>query len=186
MAIWRYFALKCSNQSTSFCTFRRCYRVIGAAYICPLFLCILNYLYFQIHAKVRFETALQPSLDSIDEEDQRKMRDFLIVCQGLNELSFSDRDYCEKKNITLYTVEMSELARDYPILHKMHFWTFSVIIKLIPCVVLTFFMCWLVNVSYMFNNFFYFLYTNYLSKIRTLKESKLFSSNSQEKIQFCF
>lgn len=149
MAIWRYVAIKCSNRSTSFCTFQRCYQVIAAAYICPLFFCILNYLYFRIQSKVIYHTTLQPTLDKIDENDHKRMADFKVICRGLNEMfsQANNRDYCEKTNTTLYTVEMSELAQEYPILHKMHFWTFSVIIKLIPCVVLTFFMCWLVNVS---------------------------------------
>lgn len=153
MAIWRYVAIKCSNRSTSFCTFRRCYQVIAAAYICPLFFCILNYLFFRIQPRVIYNTHLKPSLDKIDEGDYKKMSAFMVICHALNQFSSPpDRNLCETKKMTLYYVEMSELAQDYPILHKMHFWTFSVIIKLIPCFVLTFFMCWLVNVSPFFSN----------------------------------
>ncbi|CAL8100911.1 unnamed protein product [Orchesella dallaii] len=149
MAIWRYVAIKCSNRSTSFCTFRRCYQVIASAYICPLFFCILNYLYFRIQPRIVYHTSLPPSLDEIDEQDQSKVAVFYTVCHGLNEFyRHTKPDFCETNKMTLYYVEMSELAQEYPILHKMHFWTFSVIIKLIPCVVLTFFMCWLVNTLY--------------------------------------
>lgn len=49
--------------------------------------------------------------------------------------------------VELYIVESSDIVKKHPVLHTIHFWTFSVLIKLIPCVVLTFFMCWMVNVS---------------------------------------
>jgi hypothetical protein len=53
-------------------------------------------------------------------------------------------------------VESSSLVKEYPVLHTIHFWTFSVLIKLIPCVVLTFFMGWMVNVSKRENVCFFF------------------------------
>lgn len=54
-------------------------------------------------------------------------------------------------------MESSDLVKEYPILHTIHFWTFSVLIKLIPCVVLTFFMCWMVNVRKLFEVIGFFL-----------------------------
>jgi len=47
-----------------------------------------------------------------------------------------------------YVVDLSDLARAHGgTLHVIHFWTFSVIVKLLPCCILTFFMVYLVHVS---------------------------------------
>jgi hypothetical protein len=146
MAIWRYAAIKGSNRSSTFCTFKRCYQAIAAAYICPLFLCILNYLYFQIVKKTKYVTFGPPPFNVIDAADGEKREIFTNACKFLHV------HVCDSRKVELYIVEMSSLARNHPVLHTMHFWTFSVLIKLIPCVVLTFFMLWLVNVS-PFNTF---------------------------------
>jgi len=141
MAIWRYAAIKSSNRSSAFCTLKRCYQAIGAAYTCPLFLCILNYLYFQIVKKTKYITYGPPPFNVIDAGDEDKLHIFRNACKFLHVHD------CGSRKVDMYIVEMSSLAKNHPVLHSVHFWTFSVLIKLIPCVVLTFFMLWLVNVS---------------------------------------
>ena len=145
MAIWRYIALKCSSRTAILCTFRRCYQVIAAAYICPLFFCILNYLYFQINSKTQYETDFPAPYNVFTTEKEYQL--WLLACQLLTSETAGLKN-CTGRKVTLYTVEASDLVKKHSFLHKMHFWTFSVIIKLIPCFVLTFFMCWLVNVSF--------------------------------------
>jgi hypothetical protein len=140
MAIWRYAALKNSSNNSTRCTFTRCYQVIGAAYVCPLFFCILNYLYFTIALRTKYFTHGPSPFNEIDEDDEEKLYIFRTAC------SSTGQD-CSEHKVLLYNVESSELVKEYPVLHTIHFWTFSVLIKLIPCVVLTFFMGWMVNVS---------------------------------------
>lgn len=83
MAIWRYVAIKCSNRSSTFCTFKRCYQMIGAAYVCPLFFCILNYLYFQIVHTTNYLTHGPRPFDQIDDRDTEKLKIFKKVCHYL-------------------------------------------------------------------------------------------------------
>ena len=140
MAIWRYVALRGSTRSATHCTFKRCYQVIAAAYICPLFFCILNYLYFEIVGQAEYIVGSNENKLLLDPE---RYRIWEFACNHI-----SQNSDCSARNVTLYRVEVSSLAQKYEILHTIHFWTFSVIIKLIPCFLLTFFMCWLVNVSF--------------------------------------
>lgn len=84
MAIWRYAAIKCSTSSVTFCTFKRCYQVIFAAYICPLFFCILNYLYFQIVPKTKYVTYGPRPFDEIEGNDEEKLHIFQTVCKFLH------------------------------------------------------------------------------------------------------
>src|SRR5215471_16029442 len=83
MAIWRYAALKLSTRSSTLCTFKRCYQVITAAYICPLFFCILNYLYFQIVPRTKYLTYGPPPFNEMDGNDEEKLRIFHTVCKFL-------------------------------------------------------------------------------------------------------
>jgi len=47
-----------------------------------------------------------------------------------------------------YFVDLSDLAKaKNGLLHAVHFWTFSVVVKLFPCFILTFFMGYLIKVS---------------------------------------
>jgi hypothetical protein len=141
MAIWRYAAIKGSNRSSKFCTFKRCYQSIAAAYVCPLFFCILNYLYFQIRLRSKYLTQGPSPFNEIDVGDEEKLHIFKTAC-------YTTGQDCSLVRVDLYVVESSDLVKEYPVLHTIHFWTFSVLIKLIPCVVLTFFMGWMVNVSW--------------------------------------
>lgn len=53
----------------------------------------------------------------------------------------------DHKNVTLYHVDLSDLARrDHELLYTVHFWLYAVLVKLLPCAVLTVISYWLVSV----------------------------------------
>ena len=52
-----------------------------AAYICPFFFCILNYLYFQIVLKTKYITVAPKPFDEIDGDDVEKLQIFDTMCK---------------------------------------------------------------------------------------------------------
>lgn len=54
--------------------------MIAAAYVCPLFFCILNYLYFQVVLRTKFLTHGPEPFDEIDKEDGEKLQIFKNTC----------------------------------------------------------------------------------------------------------
>jgi len=158
MAIWRYAVLKFTNrlQLAAFCTFRRCYLAIAASFICPLILCIPNYLTFTIRYHHTWTFEFRPSapadllIPPYFLHNEARERDTLVnFCKILSPRDL-DLISCmeairENQN---YVVDLSPLAEAHGgVLHVIHFWTFSVIVKLLPCVVLTFFIVYLLHVS---------------------------------------
>jgi len=153
MAVWRYVALKQSSQASAYCTFPRCHRLILAAFLCPILICIPNYLMFAIyHERKYYFTGPYSNLPIITQSPDRST--LVGSCETLSKVPAMSSDAgpvsCLESiaEFDNYLVDLSSLAKgSNQLLHRIHFWTFSVIVKLIPCVLLTFFMGWLVNVS---------------------------------------
>ena len=154
MSIWRYLALKGagagsgknSNTAGSL-TLARCNLCILAAYICPVIICIPNYLTFSIYHRERLY--LRPPYDHIFKRQEiGGMATFLKLCEQTGEI-LNIPIVCESAVVRKdwYTVGLSRLAKaNGESLHRINFWIFSVCVKIIPCIVLTTFMVWLVKV----------------------------------------
>jgi len=158
MAVWRYIALKQSTKASATCTFSRCHRLILGAFLCPILICIPNYLMFSIEHERKYYFLPPYSALPISTEAPDKPT-LVSMCETLNKVPGDPGNGLRNTacldaiaELDKYVVDLSHLAKARNgLLHGIHFWTFSVIVKLIPCVLLTFFMGWLVNVSYPFN-----------------------------------
>lgn len=114
LAVWRYIAVAHPQKNREWCSYRRTIFTIGAAYVvCPL---ICYPLYLQTEVKSATVT-LDPNYSS--------------ETNWTAALVQND----DPENVTLYYVGMTDSAKS---LGNLNFWIYSVVIKLIPCVALTF------------------------------------------------
>ncbi|XP_026320923.1 sex peptide receptor-like isoform X2 [Hyposmocoma kahamanoa] len=104
LAIWRYIAIKYSDQSHILCTERRCSIAILASFILPPILCIPTFMVFDIHTKNLTDPG-GPIAYHVD----------------------ADRE---------------------GILYKATFWVHAVLMKLLPCSILTVISIWLIRALY--------------------------------------
>lgn len=111
LAVWRYIAIAYPHKNRQWCSCRRTlYAIIGAYFFCPL-ICIPMYI----------STEVIPKNVTIDASDKI-----------LNDTENPNLVH----NATLYYVGMSAKAPSG--LKELNFWIYGVVIKLIPCVALTF------------------------------------------------
>lgn len=117
LAVWRYLSVAHPLRSRDWCTLDRALLAILLAYVCSPLVCIPLYLTY-----------------TIQEQPYRSPASSLTV----NGTGFASPDV--PMNHTLYVLGTSELARaNESLLENINFWTYSVVVKLIPCVALTFF-----------------------------------------------
>lgn len=111
LAVWRYLSVAHPLRSRDWCTLDRALLAILLAYVCSPLVCIPLYLTFTIQEK-----SWRPPGSA--------------VINGTSSNSSSE--------YTLYLLGTSELAKaNDSLLENINFWTYSVVIKLIPCVALT-------------------------------------------------
>ncbi|XP_017887759.1 sex peptide receptor-like [Ceratina calcarata] len=116
LAVWRYVAVARPQQNREWCSYRRTIFAISIAYVfCPV-LCIPLYITTEVRKQIEV-------LDSNGMSVNMQNRSLI--------------DYSNATNTTLYFVRMTETAANHNILTELNFWIYSVVIKLIPCVVLT-------------------------------------------------
>lgn len=116
LAVWRYIAVAYPQRNRLWCNMRITIMTIASAYIvCPFF-AIPLYLASEI----------QSSVEQLD----------------ANGLPFKPNNTAAAiadgyTNRTVYKVHFSEIAKNHPMLLTFNLWTYSILIKLIPCVALT-------------------------------------------------
>ncbi|XP_055626841.1 G-protein coupled receptor dmsr-1-like isoform X2 [Toxorhynchites rutilus septentrionalis] len=111
LAVWRYIAVAYPQKNRIWCGTTNTLIAIASSYvICPL-LGIPLYLSFSI----------KPHVEQLGSDGNP----FKVINNGT------------ARNITLYRTLPSELAEHNPSLLNVNFWIYSVVIKLIPCIVLT-------------------------------------------------
>jgi hypothetical protein len=122
LAVWRYLSVAHPLRSRDWCTLDRALLAILLAYVCSPLVCIPIYLTYTIQ-----ETPYQvPSPTNRSSSLMSNVTAHVLLD--------------EQKNHTLYVLGTSELARaNDSLLENINFWTYSVVVKLIPCVALTFF-----------------------------------------------
>lgn len=115
LAVWRYLSVAHPLRSRDWCTLDRALLAILLAYICSPLVCIPLYLTY-----------------TIQEQSYRSPASLTANGTGISP--------DVPMNHTLYVLGTSELARaNESLLENINFWTYSVVVKLIPCVALTFF-----------------------------------------------
>ncbi|KAG7202532.1 hypothetical protein KM043_009732 [Ampulex compressa] len=115
LAIWRYIAVAHPQRNREWCSYRRTVFAIAGAYVfCPI-LCVPLYI----------TTEVRPHVETLDQ-------------YGMSvNLTAGDGTLEGATNTTLYFVKLTETARVHSALKEMNFWIYSVVIKLIPCLLLT-------------------------------------------------
>ncbi|XP_068986909.1 G-protein coupled receptor dmsr-1-like isoform X2 [Bombus flavifrons] len=114
LAVWRYVAVARPQQNREWCSYKRTIFAISIAYIfCPV-LCIPVYITTEVRQQVEV-------LDS----------------NGMSIKSRNESLIGNTTNTTLYFVRLTEMAENHDILKELNFWIYSVVIKLLPCFVLT-------------------------------------------------
>lgn len=112
LAVWRYISVAHPLRSRDWCTLDRALLAILLAYVCSPFVCIPLYLTFTIQEQVW------------------RPQSTLTLSSGLSPSEVPER--------TLYFLGTSELAKaNHSLLENINFWTYSVVVKLIPCLALT-------------------------------------------------
>ena len=110
LAVWRYLSVAHPLRSRDWCTLDRALLAILLAYVCSPLVCIPLYLTYTIQEKV--------------------WKDPLAV--NASSLLGQPAEH------TIYFLGTSELAKaNSSLLENINFWTYSVVVKLIPCVALT-------------------------------------------------
>ncbi|XP_055912963.1 G-protein coupled receptor dmsr-1-like [Eupeodes corollae] len=128
LAVWRYIAVVYPQKNRLWCGMQTTILTIATAYvICPLIAIPPPYLAFSI-------TPVNEMLDSQGNKLVTAAMDFNTT---ISSIVTSTTTTAEGRNVTLYRVTMSQLARDYPLIMKSNFFIYSVLIKLIPCFALT-------------------------------------------------
>lgn len=115
LAVWRYLSVAHPLRSRDWCTLDRALLAILLAYVCSPLVCIPLYLTFTIQS----QTWIPPG-----------------AAKEVNGSLWLDE--AGKEQYTLYFLGTSELAKaNQSLLENINFWTYSVVVKLIPCVALT-------------------------------------------------
>ncbi|XP_055840830.1 G-protein coupled receptor dmsr-1-like [Episyrphus balteatus] len=124
LAVWRYIAVVFPQKNRLWCGMQTTILTIATAFVvCPLITIPPIYIGFSI-------TPFNEMLDSHGNKLVTSVTDF-------NTTISSTLVPPEGRNVTLYKVSMSQLARDYPFIMNSNFFIYSVLIKLIPCFALT-------------------------------------------------
>lgn len=114
LAVWRYIAVAHPQHNREWCCMRTTMVAIFSAYVVSPLLCFPLFLAF----------SLQPKTVAVD--------NYGHIIRKSDNLDGGAR------NITIYTVNISELGKASDnLLRHINFWVYSVVIKLIPCVALT-------------------------------------------------
>ncbi len=115
LAVWRYISVAHPLRSRDWCTLDRALLAILLAYVVSPFVCIPLYLTFTIQEQV-----------------------YRPPTQAPISLASSGSPLGEQVERTLYFLGTSELAKsNHSLLENINFWTYSVVVKLIPCLALT-------------------------------------------------
>ncbi|XP_055376924.1 G-protein coupled receptor dmsr-1-like [Condylostylus longicornis] len=143
LAIWRYIAVAYPQRNRILCGTRNTVITIAAAYvICPLIVVPPSYLSFDVTHKVKTVS----DFDEYNNENiyhWKEINSSEYVTETLHQkTTFSthlkgDQSSFRTRNITLYNIQISELAREYEMLYHLNVWIYAIIIKLIPCIALT-------------------------------------------------
>lgn len=121
LAVWRYIAVAYPQRNRIWCNMRTTLLTIASAYIvCPFF-AIPLYL----------ASAIQDSTEILDANGQ------IYKMNNSNRLVTTSTLPIGFKNVTVYKVQFSEIAKNNPILLTFNLWMYSILIKLIPCIALT-------------------------------------------------
>lgn len=116
LAVWRYIAVAYPQRNRLWCNMRITIMTIASAYIvCPIF-AIPLYLASEIQSSVEQHDSMGLPFKSNNTTT--------IIPDGYT-------------NVTVYKVQFSEIALNNPMLMTFNLWTYSILIKLIPCVALT-------------------------------------------------
>lgn len=123
LAVWRYIAVAYPQKSREWCSYTRTVLTITGAYVfCPI-LCVPLYFITQVESQV----------ETLDEHGMAvNLTRFRQANGTSNILSLENTT-----NTTLYYVKLTKTAESHVFLKEMNFWIYSVVIKLIPCAVLT-------------------------------------------------
>lgn len=117
LAVWRYLSVAHPLRSRDWCTLDRALLAILLAYVCSPLVCIPLYLTF-----------------TIQEQPWRPPGAVVASSGSINGSSLN----AVTSEYTLYFLGTSELAKaNHSLLENINFWTYSVVVKLIPCVALT-------------------------------------------------
>jgi hypothetical protein len=129
LAVWRYLSVAHPLRSRDWCTLDRALLAILLAYVVSPLVCIPIYLTYTIQ-----ETPYQ--VPPPPPSNRSAAAQLLANATGQQHWLLDE----QQKNHTLYVLGTSELARaNDSLLENINFWTYSVVVKLIPCVALTFF-----------------------------------------------
>ncbi|CAL8118284.1 unnamed protein product [Orchesella dallaii] len=120
LAIWRYIMVAMPLKCKTLCTMDRAKYAIALAYVTSPILCFPIYLTFA----VRVIPGKSPGSTSAPVNS---------TSSGTPYGNASRVEAGEDK----YIVNLSDLANDHPFLMTTNFWLYSVVIKIIPCIMLT-------------------------------------------------
>ncbi|GAU95376.1 hypothetical protein RvY_07004 [Ramazzottius varieornatus] len=110
LAVFRYIAVSFPNKVQEYCSMRRAILAIVSAFLCTAIICTPSYLSVQVTQLTRADWT-EDQLEQMDPVDQ---------------------------NTTMYRIDESDLSRNNNNIPRIiSFYAFSVLAKLVPCVVLT-------------------------------------------------
>lgn len=120
LAVWRYLSVAHPLKSRVWCTLDRALVAIFLAYVCCPLVCFPLYLTFTIQEQV-----WRPhSVNQLE-----------LIQNMTNSTAGANEDLTRR---IVYVLGTSQLAKSNDsLLENINFWTYSVVIKLIPCVALT-------------------------------------------------
>ncbi|XP_031636899.1 sex peptide receptor-like [Contarinia nasturtii] len=124
LAVWRYIAVAYPHRNRIWCNMRTTLITIASAYIVCPFAAIPLYLV----------TAIQSSIEILDNNGQIYKGNSSSSNISNASISLLPVGF---KNVTVYKVQFSDIARNNPSLITFNLWMYSILIKLIPCFALT-------------------------------------------------
>lgn len=132
LAVWRYIAVAYPHRNRIWCNMRTTLITIASAYIVCPFAAIPLYL----------ATAIQASTEILDINGQIIKMNNSNSNSAYNQTSNSISARLTSlpagfKNVTVYKVYYSDIAKNNPELITFNLWMYSILIKLIPCFALT-------------------------------------------------
>lgn len=142
LAVWRYIAVAYPHRNRIWCNMRTTLITITSAYIVCPFAAIPLYLAYGIQASNQILDSsgqiykanssggsnISGSIASVSSSSSNN---------GVLQLASTSSLPAGYKNITVYKVQYSDIAKNNPTLITFNLWMYSILIKLIPCFALT-------------------------------------------------
>lgn len=115
LAVWRFIAVTFPQKNRLWCGMTTTLTAIASSYVvCPL-----------VGIPLYLTHSIRPGIEVLDTNGQ-------LIKSPTNYTSIDGHH-----NVTVYKVDISELAYKNPSLLNLNLWIYSVLIKLIPCIALT-------------------------------------------------